>query len=90
MIEIVRQVTSLAKRIVTISDTVDVLEWVLDRPGLYCSVAARTDNELLIEVGGIEVQSIQVQLGQWVVFDGERFSAYSDEDFNSAFPQSAS
>ena len=84
-----RQVTSLAKRIVTISDTVDVLEWVLDRPGLYCSVSARTDNEWLIEVGGLEVQSIQVQLGQWIVFDGERFSAYSDEDFNAAFPQSS-
>ena len=90
MIEIVRQVTSLAKRIVTISDTVDVLEWVLEQPGLYCSVAARTDNGLLIEVGGLEVQSIQVQLGEWVVFDGDRFSAYSDEDFNAAFPQGGS
>ncbi len=89
MIEIVRQVTSLAKRIVTVSDTVEVLEWVLEQPGLYCCVSARTDNQWLIEVGGLEVQSVRVELGEWIVFDGDRFSTYSDEDFTAAFPQSS-
>lgn len=83
MIEITRQLTGLAKKIDGIVDVVDVLEWVLDRPGLYCSVSARTDNHWLIEVGGLEVQSIRVELGQWVVFDGDRFHALTDEEFEA-------
>lgn len=81
MIEITRQVSGLAKKIQEIGDVVDVLEWVVDRPGLYCSVVAGTNNEWLIEVGGLQVQSIRVALGQWVVFDGDRFWALSDEEF---------
>lgn len=81
MIEITRQVTGLAKKIEQVADVVDVLQWVIDRPGLYCVVSAGTDNNWLIEVGGLEVQSIRVELGQWVVFDGDRFSALTDEEF---------
>lgn len=84
MIEITRQVTGLAKKIEVIGDVVDVLEWVVDRPGLYCTVSAGTNNQWLIEVGGLQVQSVRVEIGQWVVFDGERFAALSDEDFSAS------
>jgi len=81
MIEITRQVSGLAKQINQVEDVVDVLKWVVDKPGLYCTISAGTDNKWLIEVGGLEVQSIRVELGQWVVFDGDRFLALSDDEF---------
>ena len=83
MIEITRQFTGLAKKINAISDVVEVLEWVIDHEGLYCTVSARCDNEWLIEVGGVEVASVTANIGEWIVFDGDHFFALTDEDFTA-------
>lgn len=83
MIEITRQLTGLAKKITTIADTIEVLEWARAQEGLYCTVAAQTGGTWLIEVGGVTVSSVQVELGQWVVFDGERFYALTQEEFDA-------
>lgn len=81
MIEITRQFTGLAKKIDAIADVLDILQWAIDQDGLYCTLAARPDGTWLIEVGGVEVSSVYIELGQWVVFDGDRFSALSQQEF---------
>lgn len=83
MIEITRQVTGLAKKIETIADATEVIEWANDIDGIYCTVSARADGVLRIELGGVEVDSVEVQLGQWIFYDGERFSALTQEEFDA-------
>lgn len=83
MIEITRQVTGLAKKIDTIGDAVEIVEWANEIEDIYCTVSARADGTLTIELGGVNVESVAVQLGQWLVFDGERFSALSQEQFEA-------
>jgi hypothetical protein len=83
MIEITRQVVGMAKKIDGFADVVDVLTWARDFEGLYCTVCARVDGSFFMEVGGEEIQSIPVELGQWVVFDGDHFSALTQEEFEA-------
>lgn len=83
MIEITRQVVGMAKKIDGFADVVDVLSWAQDFEGLYCTVCARVDGSFFMEVGGIQISSVLVELGQWVVFDGDHFAALSQEDFEA-------
>jgi len=83
MIDITRQVTGIAKKLDSLADLTDILTWVLGQQNLYCTVAARMDNKLSIECGGVDVSSVYPEIGQWVVFDGERFSALSQEEFDA-------
>jgi len=83
MIEITRQLSGLAKKVETLTDVIEVMQWVLDLDDLYCTASARTDGTVFMEVGGVEVQSVEVQLGQWVIFDGVRFSALTQEEFEA-------
>lgn len=83
MIEVTRKHTGMAKKVDSVSDLVAVLEWMIGQDGLYCTVSARCDNEWLIEVGGTEVASTSVELGQWLVFDGEHFAALDDAEFKA-------
>lgn len=83
MIEITRQFTGLAKKLQTISDVVEVLQWAIDHQGLYCTVSARTDGTWLIELGGVDTASVYPSLGEWVVYDGDNFFALTDEAFTA-------
>jgi len=83
MIEITRQLSGLAKKINNLNDVVEVMQWALGMDGLYCTASVRTDGTVFIEVGGVEVQSVQVELGQWIIFDGVRFSALTQEEFDA-------
>ena len=83
MIEITRQVVGMAKKITGFADVVEVFTWTESIEGIYCTVSARADGSFFMEVGGVEVQSIQVDLGKWVVFDGDHFSALTQEEFEA-------
>ena len=45
MIEITRQMTGMAKKVNSIADTVDLLEWARETEGIACTVVARVDGE---------------------------------------------
>jgi hypothetical protein len=83
MIEITRQMTGMAKKVNTIADTLDLINWAHDNPGYSCTVVAQVDGNYHIEMGGLSVDSVVIQLGQWVVFDGSHFQVMSQEDFDA-------
>ena len=83
MIDITRQVTGIAKKLEGVADVAEILTWVLQQQNLYCSVSAHMDNKLSIECGGLDIASVFPEIGQWVVFDGEKFSALTQEEFDA-------
>jgi hypothetical protein len=83
MIDITRQVTGIAKKLDTLADLADILTWIMGQQNLYCSVAAHMDNKLSIECGGVDLASVFPEIGQWLVFDGEKFSALTQEEFDA-------
>ena len=83
MIEITRSVTGMAKKLENVSDIAELLEWAHDQEDIFCMVVARTDKTYTVEVGGTTIASAVTQLGNWVVFDGDRFSVLSQEEFEA-------
>lgn len=83
MIEITRQMTGMAKKVQVIADTIDLLEWAHDHPDYSCTVVARVDGNYHIEMGGTNVDSVVCEMGNWVIFDGDRFSVLTQEEFDA-------
>ena len=83
MIDITRQVTGIAKKLNSLADVAEILTWILGQQNLYCSVAAGMNNKLNIECGGLDIASVYPEIGQWLVFDGEKFSALTQEEFDA-------
>jgi hypothetical protein len=79
MIEITRQLSGIALKVETLSDASDLVGWALTQPGIVVIIAARVDNTLLIQCEGEEIPTVYPQLGNWVVFDGAKFSVYEDD-----------
>ncbi|WP_396909522.1 hypothetical protein [Mycolicibacterium sp.] len=84
MIEITRQITGMAKKIDTVEDAIEVIEWAQGQPGIAFTLAARADGALHMQAEGVSVETVYPTLGQWLVFDGARFLALSDGDYVAA------
>ena len=83
MIEVTRQLSGIAKKLDTLADAVEVVEWAQQQPGIAFTIAARADGTLLIQAEGESIATVYPELGQWLVFDGEKFEALSQEDFDA-------
>lgn len=81
MIEITRQMTGMAKKVNSIADTVDLLEWARETEGISCTVVARVDGEYYVELGGTSTGSVICEMGNWIIFDNNRFIVLTQEEF---------
>lgn len=83
MIEFTRKLTGMAKKLDGLTDAVEVIDWARAQDGIAFTVAARADGSLLMQAEGVEIATVYPQLGQWLVFDGAKFEALSDEEFTA-------
>ena len=81
MIEITRQMTGMAKKVNTIADTLDLLEWAHENDGYSCTVVARVDGNYHVLMGGTDTDSVVCEMGNWVVFDSGRFQVLTQDEF---------
>lgn len=81
MIEITRQMTGMAKKVNSIADTVDLLEWARENEGFSCTVVARVDGDYHVELGGTNTDSVICEMGNWVIFDSGQFLVLTQEEF---------
>lgn len=86
MIEITRKMTGMAKKIETLADAIEVIEWAQQpsQSGLAFTVAAQANGTLRMQAEGVSVDTVYLELGQWLVFDGVSFSALTDDEFKAA------
>lgn len=73
MIEETVKVKVVKTKLETVDDVWELVQWALSTPGVYVTVAARVDNELYIEVGATESESVRPRLGDTLFWDGVRF-----------------
>jgi len=83
MIEITRSITGMAKKLENVSDIAELLEWAHDQDDIFCMVVARTDKVYTVELGGTIIDSVVAQLGNWVVYDGDRFHVLTQDEFEA-------
>lgn len=79
MIEITRQLTGFAKKLATVGDAVELLDWAREQPGMAFAIAARADGSLHMQFEGVTVSTVYPELGQWLVFDGVTAEVIDDE-----------
>lgn len=81
MIQITQQLTGFAKKISTILDTVEVLEWASSTPGMSFTVAAQANSEeIRMQFEGTTVATVCPKFGEWLVFDGVSAECISDAE----------
>ena len=80
MIEITRQLSGIATKVETLSDAIDLVEWAQSQDSLYFTISGKVDGSLLLEAGGSETDTVTMELGNWIVFDGQTFHVYQDDN----------
>jgi len=83
MIEITRQSTGTAKLLESVADAAELVAWANEQEGLYFTIAAKAGGGLEFQAGGTHVDTVYPEIGQWVVFDGDRFYALTVEEFEA-------
>lgn len=76
---VTQQISTIAKHIVTQEDAVEVLTWALTQPGIAFTLSARVDGSLFMQAEGVDVATVYPELGQWLLFYGDRFEVLTDE-----------
>ena len=82
MIQITQQLTGFAKKINTVADTVEIIEWARTAPGMSFTVAAQANSdEVHMQFEGISVATVRPEFGKWLVFNGVQAEVLDDEEY---------
>ncbi|AHZ95587.1 hypothetical protein SEA_THYATIRA_26 [Mycobacterium phage Thyatira] len=82
MLEIRKQLVGFAKKIDSLSDACEVLEWARGQDGMAFTVVARADGAVHMQFEGVTVATVHPEFGKWLVFDGIKAEVLSDAEFD--------
>lgn len=87
MTEITQTLTVQVWHIGTIEDKFDewaeLVDWCAKSEGMTCSMAARVDGEILIQVEGRDFATVYPKQDSYVTFNGFQFETLSNEEFKA-------
>ena len=84
MIQITQQLTGFAKRIESLSDTNELMEWARSTPGMSFTIAAQANSdEIRMQFEGVTVATVYPEFGKWLVFNGLIAEVLDDEEYSA-------
>ena len=81
MLQITQQLTGFAKKINTLADTNEIMEWARDADGMSFTVAAQAHGGIRMQFEGVSVATVYPEFGKWLVFNGIQAEVLTDEEY---------
>ena len=83
MIQITQQLTGFAKKLETLTDTNEVMEWARTTPGMSFTIAAQANgDEIRMQFEGTNIATVYPEFGKWLVFNGVQAEVLDDEEYS--------
>ena len=87
MASITQTVTVQVWHIGTVEDKFDewneLVQWCAETEGMTCSMTARVDGDILIQVEGVNFATVYPKQDSYVTFNGYSFDTLSNEEFKA-------
>ena len=58
---------------------IELWHWAKGKEGIYCTLSTRVDGTTAAEIGGVTVDTVYVNAGDTLSYDGTRFTVTSPE-----------
>lgn len=81
MLQITQQLTGFAKKINTLADANEIMEWARDADGMSFTVAAQAHGGIRMQFEGVSVATVYPEFGKWLVFNGIQAEVLTDEEY---------